>query len=233
MLSLSVCADCRRHIRSSEPRCPFCGGRAEATVQRSVSERRWSRAGWLAFGAAVSATVAGLSAGCSDTAQDAQLPNDEFDAQDAGFDVIVQPKLSSLARAVGLEEAGIRCPLGANPIPCAPDRDCDPVTEYCSMQADTMCGHVSLSGRCMARRRAGIRESSDPFPAECGHCPTCECIVSRLPDPGGPTTDSSGSFTPSYSCQDIPNAGVVITHHTRMFSCGGCYGSPPARLERV
>ncbi|HEY8039333.1 MAG TPA: hypothetical protein VIF15_06040 [Polyangiaceae bacterium] len=51
-----------------------------------------------------------------------------------------------------------------------------------------------------------------PDAASCGACPTCQCL--------------KGALYPNCSCQE-DDAGTLT------ISCGGCYGSPPARLERI
>jgi len=48
--------------------------------------------------------------------------------------------------------------------------------------------------------------------ASCGPCPTCSCLQTTL-----------GS-----SCQCTEDAEGDVT-----ISCGGCYGAPPTRLERL
>jgi hypothetical protein len=49
-------------------------------------------------------------------------------------------------------------------------------------------------------------------PVQCGACPTCECL--------------QPSILSSCQCQQ-DDAGTIS------ISCGGCYGAPPARLERL
>src|ERR1041385_9410752 len=57
--SLQPCDGCRRHVRSDERACPFCGARVVASPLRSLPQVGLSRAGqlgWmLLFGAAASA----------------------------------------------------------------------------------------------------------------------------------------------------------------------------------
>lgn len=48
--------------------------------------------------------------------------------------------------------------------------------------------------------------------ARCGPCPSCACVQTAL---GG-----------SCECREDDAGSVVV-------SCGGCYGAPPARLERL
>ncbi|MGE0784397.1 MAG: hypothetical protein AB7S26_01815 [Sandaracinaceae bacterium] len=61
---LMVCASCARHVRLVEPSCPFCGAaRGEASARPTHFPSAWGRPALLAFGAALSASLAG---GCGD-----------------------------------------------------------------------------------------------------------------------------------------------------------------------
>jgi hypothetical protein len=64
MNHLIACSNCARHVRASEPSCPFCGAaRDPAASQVPVLPRgRLSRAATLAFGALVGASA--LTASC-------------------------------------------------------------------------------------------------------------------------------------------------------------------------
>lgn len=54
-MELTPCSGCRRHVRASEPACPFCGA-ASLSAARSGPSQRLSRAGLIAFA---------LATGCS------------------------------------------------------------------------------------------------------------------------------------------------------------------------
>jgi hypothetical protein len=63
---LRPCPACERHVRSSEPHCPFCEAELpSAVVWLSASNQRLGRAAAFVAGAALVATVAG-TAGCGD-----------------------------------------------------------------------------------------------------------------------------------------------------------------------
>jgi hypothetical protein len=53
-----------------------------------------------------------------------------------------------------------------------------------------------------------------PFPAQCLSCPTCDCVTPTLANT-------------SCTCVELDNGeGIGL-------ECHGCYGAPPARLERL
>src|SRR5262245_35529830 len=84
MERLEPCPACRRHVRVSEQRCPFCGADVRALAAlpaRQLPTQRLGRAALFAFG--VGATAAG-SAGCveehDDGDEDASEPSTMSDA---------------------------------------------------------------------------------------------------------------------------------------------------------
>jgi hypothetical protein len=99
MNAMILCNACRRHVRSSEPRCPFCNAEPSATnTAEPVSRvRGLSRAALYAVGAAIAtgvtaggcasttggtdaqADVASESASDADTTQDVQSTDDTVD----------------------------------------------------------------------------------------------------------------------------------------------------------
>ncbi|MBK6462946.1 MAG: hypothetical protein IPF92_18340 [Myxococcales bacterium] len=62
-MALHLCAECNRHVRTTEAACPFCGALGAVATASPVS--RATRAA-LVFGATV--LVAGAAAACSDSA---------------------------------------------------------------------------------------------------------------------------------------------------------------------
>ena len=58
----------------------------------------------------------------------------------------------------------------------------------------------------------GVISQQQPEAGSCGACPTCACLQPTL----------WGSCT----CQQDDAGSIAI-------SCGGCYGAPPTRLERI
>ncbi|HVW26686.1 MAG TPA: hypothetical protein VHC69_15065 [Polyangiaceae bacterium] len=73
MTSLVNCAGCNRHIRRSEPACPFCGVAVTSDVagapERMLPPTRMSRAALVAFAAAVGTTA------CSSSEQRVSVPH--------------------------------------------------------------------------------------------------------------------------------------------------------------
>jgi hypothetical protein len=82
---------------------------------------------------------------------------------------------------------------------------CDAATQFCMKGPN---GHGCTG--------FDTQYDSQPFPPQCLPCPTCECIFRY-------TTWESN--THPCSCEDLGSGAIAL-------SCGGCYGSPPARLER-
>lgn len=56
-MKLVACSECARHIKGTEPQCPFCDARTEAPVVTSTTGSRVLRAAMLA-GAAATVGVA-------------------------------------------------------------------------------------------------------------------------------------------------------------------------------
>jgi hypothetical protein len=67
MNHLTPCPECGRHVRASEPRCPFCDAERDAApAPRVLPNGRLSRAATLAFGAMIGAAAAVSCGGDSD-----------------------------------------------------------------------------------------------------------------------------------------------------------------------
>jgi hypothetical protein len=88
---LVLCTDCRRHVRSTESECPFCGAEREAERTEETSFLVTSRAAFLAGGIAIAAAAAGCnnssssaSSGTSGIAQPYGAPPDPRPMIDAG-----------------------------------------------------------------------------------------------------------------------------------------------------
>jgi predicted RNA-binding Zn-ribbon protein involved in translation (DUF1610 family) len=79
--TLTACPSCARHLRASEPACPFCGAKlAERSPRiRALPTKRLARAAIFSFGAALAAAAPGC--GNSHRTDDAGT-----DEEDAGYD---------------------------------------------------------------------------------------------------------------------------------------------------
>jgi len=86
-MKLFLCAECNRHIRDSDERCPFCGGAHGAIVGDSqITAPRMSR-GALLFAVATGTAVALMMTNCSSDAtygMDAAPYVPPEDASDSG-----------------------------------------------------------------------------------------------------------------------------------------------------
>ncbi|MGZ3421135.1 MAG: hypothetical protein ACXWUG_32005 [Polyangiales bacterium] len=65
-LPLAPCTSCRRHVRASEPACPFCGGKV-GVARGSLPEARLARAGIAALALA--------TFGCTEPTREAASPD--------------------------------------------------------------------------------------------------------------------------------------------------------------
>ena len=97
MAHLVPCSGCARHVRASEPRCPFCAAElALAGAPPMPPTQRLGRAARFAFGAAVATFID--VAGCyqSHTVERAEgpdggAPRDASVSRDAGMDASIAP----------------------------------------------------------------------------------------------------------------------------------------------
>jgi hypothetical protein len=211
----SPCVACHRLVKAADPSCPFCNaamspaasgyGTAEATL--------CSRAAWLAVASTVAAFAA-LGAGCT------RQTDDPSSRTDAGAGAETDPPAAS---SPGADAACITPESGT--FMCG-GASCDVATQYCDRYLKTNCiyngkGTNSPSNyeEASCRDRAD-RAPDNSFPPACLSCATCGCI--------GPYAASASKD----SCAAIAGGGVVITHDQTTI-CGACYGSPPARLERL
>ncbi|MCB9595233.1 MAG: hypothetical protein H6719_21120 [Sandaracinaceae bacterium] len=116
---LSLCAACHRHLRSIDDPCPFCGATPVASAERPRPSRRLSRPAVLAFGAAVSAS---LAMGCAEsTTVDAGSPPADAGAladaggSDAGGSDAGTPS-DDAGFDAGFDAGEIAMPYGAPPL---------------------------------------------------------------------------------------------------------------------
>jgi hypothetical protein len=249
MSFFDVCVGCSRHVKTTESTCPFCGTARRPTAgTRPLPLRRVSRAHWLAFGstvmlAACTESGAGDAPGAAQTdattpATDATTPNADATTspQDAAGDVsppvpdAVGADIDASASrdgaldadagapndgAEGASDAG---PADADPyadvrFPCfygngtgneVPEGYCDPKTEVCIVGTAYNMGCYAFDGSMFGQN-----------PADCGAAYTCPCLYANL----------SISLC---SCEPVDSGGPGALRVT----CSGCYGAPPARLER-
>jgi hypothetical protein len=113
---------------------------------------------------------------------------------------------------------------GGATFPCGDAGACSVATQFCGVSAhQTGCGNdFYLVYECAPK------EGNLQFPAECLDLPKCTCVEAYLPAPP-PPWENGGSGT---SCSEDDAGGVILTYGSGG-QCAGCYGAPPARLERM
>jgi hypothetical protein len=194
-------------VKSEDPRCPFCGALSESPVASRRRGRRTSRAQWLALG---SIALAGCAGSIAETPPGDGGSSSEHDAAGGVHD-------SGVARVP--EEAGTLAETGGPQDASAAAQDaggsafaCNTRSGYFQCQANVCDRSIQAcyQGQCVWYGE--LASYGAPDSAACDPCPTCECLGSTL--------------YPGCHCTDDGAGAITI-------SCQGCYGSPPARLERM
>jgi hypothetical protein len=180
--------------------------------------RGTSRAQWLAFG---SIALVGCVGSVAETPTDDAGGGVQHDAanattHDSGSLQATGPEAGGISEAGLAQETGGGTEAGslaeAGPVPDDAGVACQTRTGYFDC-AGNLCDRsiqACYQNQCVWY---GLLSSYEvPDAATCGPCPTCACL--------------QGSLEGSCHCNNDPDGGLII-------SCGGCYGSPPARLERL
>jgi len=211
-MAFYACSSCSRYVKEHENACPFCGaarGGSEHTV-RSFSIRGISRGQWLTAGAAALALVS------------CDAPNG-----DAFF------------------ECSVTVPTDGGAISAT---YCEKRMQYCSAQGTCVtiadsgpCAVVSPGNVCLCDEDAGVAvqrcSTKGFFDCSAGGSPVSYCekwtqycstqgTCVTIADAGSCAVASSGT----YQCTCTEDAGATFQTCT---SHSGCYGAPPARLERL
>jgi hypothetical protein len=202
------CSGCACLVKREEASCPFCGAPRTPGHRRVRRVARMSRARWLAFGSALA------GAGCTGLLAPAPAHEEEDASSDGASmaDAAVRRDATvahdaakdRAAREVdAVAEAG-EPDAAVDPGPTwCGSTACDPATHYCLGQCQLFAPELSCGGY-------------DQPDAAWGPHPTC---------------GSFGRCCASWGCQHCQEddaGGVSIS-----CSCGGCYGSPPTRLDRA
>ena len=253
------CGSCHRHVKRREALCPFCGASRTPTLPRAPRRmRNVSRAQWLVFGStllgmgcngvaassvaaeggkadkstAVTAPAVGMGGtgnSGDDAGGDADTAGDADDADDATLADAVVPSEDAPTgdNDVSIDEAAPEAggsPWGPPDASCprsgvfacrsgGPDAGdmCDRATQFCNGFANgydpPFCDPLSQLQFVSTLMNSGT----------CSSCPTCACI---------PPNDDGGR---QCTCFEDNFGGLTVTCHSQ----SGCYGSPPARLDRA
>lgn len=214
--SFNPCASCRCLVKSHDATCPFCGALVlpRTGVAHRVHAPRMSRAMWLAFGSSI-ATAAGLACATSptvptDTVGSASNVDPREDSGDHDADAIDAFVIDGEGRTDGevpLSWATCDAGTGCACTPCG-SSTCDTATEYCEEAHYKCTGQPSCT-------RATFRCMPRTYGVVCNAAPAISC-----------TQDACGrvvQVATAEDCCSTCNIGCATS---------GCYGSPPARLER-
>ena len=210
MSSLSPCRACQCFVKSEDSACPFCGAEMNVRALKRTAPRM-SRAAWLAVGSSIAALsgVAALAA-CSSTGATAPTAPGTVGASDSGGD------------AQSDAPAEVEATFGCGP---QVSNFGSPQPQYCKLASELCMATWEPLPPCAITENTFSCVSFDasPYTSSCGvHTPTCNCIAPNLPD---------GGEYEGWSCADLDGGGVEIDDGIRCQQ--GCYGSPPARLERL
>jgi hypothetical protein len=206
-MSFLPCASCACHIKVSDARCPFCGAVNTRRPPRRAPAARSSRAQWLAFGSVALVgcvgTVAESSGGDGGGAV-AQHDAGNTPAHDSGNQQVPPP------------DAGTAPETGVSYEASLPEASvsCPTRSGYfdCSANVCDRSIQACYDGECLWYGALPEYTGTIPDAASCGSCPTCACL--------------KGTLYPNCNCAEDGEGTIAI-------SCAGCYGSPPARLERL
>jgi len=226
MTSFQPCSSCARHVRGADRACPFCGATVVRVRPPAARLPRMSRARWLALGSTVA--LVGCNAVVASSGGDAGHAEHEAGSGN-GDDGSVPPGrdggvLADAGRgeASSVDEAGWITDSGTQGDGTAQDAEVSADgSVVCSARSGTfacggqtcdratqMCG--PYGGGCVAY--GTVLPNQQPEAGTCGPCPTCACLEPTL-------------WGACY-CSEDDGGAIAI-------SCGGCYGAPPARLERI
>jgi len=218
MSHFQPCPSCACHVRRTDPLCPFCGAPNVPRGQRAPRVPRMSRGQWLALGTTVAlvgctGTIASVPEG--DGGHESTASHDAGGtAPDSG--AAVRPEEAGTVAETGtLAETG--AVVDASPESSAP---LDSGVACGERSGFFSCGgnicdraiQACYSNSCEWYGNLSAIATGGADAASCGSCPTCECLQPTLYTNCHCTEDDSGTIA---------------------ISCGGCYGSPPARLERI
>jgi hypothetical protein len=215
MSTYTPCAQCHCLVRATDRACPFCGATissasAAARVEIGSTAPRISRAAWLAVASSVAA-FGTLGAGCLGATTKGDAPS--LDASsDAAEDA--QPAVDPACLTPDAGDFACGATI------------CNAATEYCERTLANSCSYDYQSTEHEAVT-CSRKNTGEPWPAACRQCPTCACINAHLPP-----SEMIGSDSRVWMCETKDGGGVQITT-SKYTLCGGCYGSPPARLERL
>jgi hypothetical protein len=203
MSAYDACSGCDRYVKREDSVCPFCG-MSVAAIGGGQGRPRLVRA--RPSRAAWLAYASTLTmAGC-------------VGGKTVASDSVAQPASKDLPS----QDAKAN---NTGPFACGADQDadlsCDPNTQYCFDDTYDYTGGyhcVAKDEGPLAAAHAGV------------HCPcppddsgTIGCLFSGIR-----ITNSSGQdlCSGNFSCEEDESGAITV-------ACHSCYGSPPARLERL
>jgi hypothetical protein len=216
MDAYEVCSSCACHIKRTELRCPFCAAPHASSARVARFASRMSRAQWLAFGSTLTLVS------CSGAVQ--PLPSSGTDSGSPSqqtADASTSPGWDARNPTSATEDSGRDTDAVAAADAGSPTDDAATEASACAVTGAFTCNGTTCdraSQYCQmynGGNEVGCQadDAGFNFPPQCYGCPTCACIGQQL--------------TGTCHCVDIDDGGGIG------IECIGCYGAPPARLERL
>ena len=236
-------------MRVPSAECPFCGAAIVGATREGAkprSRRRVSRAVWLAWGSAACVALSAAAA-CTDSTPerfavsstadaavalggDRDSANEDVDGSDAAVAVACSGTFECGRFSHWTEvfsdvppDGGYADPDGShvNDPTVGPLVTCDLATEICVQYSASGCTEthaqfINFDPACEPR--------AQHEPVSRPSCPTCNTIRLKAKD---------DDFHYGGSCEQLPDGGGVVLKYYQANGCGGCYGCPPARPERL
>ena len=251
------CGSCSCLVKSGESACPFCDAVIEASPPRATRVRRMSRAAWLSLrtssmfavaGTAATALVAAASNGCfaedneplnetSDAAARTVTASEPYDSSHS-IDAQADSDAGEAKRAAHRDRSQF--------FACGPSLKCASTTQYCFHWTDSNSQYacwdepptkprITETYQCRSLGTLTDAEQAS-LDAVCPEGPTCACEwdagYALFKGPKLQPNDPHEWPDTNFECAEGGIAWIA-RRITSESGCGGCYGSPPARLDRL
>jgi hypothetical protein len=182
-----------------------------------------SRAAWLAFGSTAMAAAGIALAACSSDGDPTGTTGGKEQGADSG-PVDAGPVDAGPIEAA-VEAGPVEAGSDAGPVDGAVDPGqgrflCSDGWTRCRVGLE-FCLVAYVAPFCTGSPKCEPLDA-EPYTSACAATPTCDCINTKL------SPDLDGHIF----CSELAPLDLEISDN-RPYGCGGCYGCPPARLERL